>query len=184
MAEQKVSARYASSLLESAIQKNLLEAVSNDIELVSSVLKQNPNLNRMLENPVVKPDIKSSVLEEIFKSKINSETMEFMLFVIKKKREEILPSILEKFKELRDIKLGFVNVNVSVASEFSDSQKKELQNKLQNKLKKKVRMNYKVDEKILGGFIVQAGDTVYNASIKHQLDLLKKHFVEGSPITN
>ncbi|HAB52176.1 MAG: ATP synthase F1 subunit delta [Ignavibacteria bacterium RIFOXYB2_FULL_35_12] len=184
MAEQKVSARYASSLLDSVIQKNLLEAVSNDIELVSSVLKQNPNLNRMLENPVVKPDIKSSVLEEIFKSKINSETMEFMLFVIKKKREEILPSILEKFKELRDIKLGFVNVNVSVASEFSDSQKKELQNKLQNKLKKKVRMNYKVDEKILGGFIVQAGDTVYNASIKHQLDLLKKHFVEGSPITN
>ena len=184
MAEQKVSARYASSLLDSAIQKNMLETVSNDIEFVYSVLKQNPNLNRMLENPVVKPEIKSSILEEIFKSKINSETMEFMLFVIKKKREEILSSILEKFKELRDIKLGFVNVNVAVASEFSDSQKNELQNKLQNMLKKKVRMNYKIDEKILGGFIVQAGDTVYNASIKHQLDLLKKHFVEDSPITN
>jgi F-type H+-transporting ATPase subunit delta len=184
MAEQKVSARYASSLLDTAVQKNLLETVSNDIEFVSSVLKQNPNLNRMLESPVVKPEIKSSILDEIFKRKINSETMEFMLFVIKKKREEILSSILEKFKELRDIKLGSLNVNVSVASEFSDSQKNELQHKLQNMLKKKVRMIYKVDEKILGGFIVQAGDTVYNASIKHQLDLLKKHFIEASPITN
>ena len=184
MAEQKVSARYALSLLDSAIQKNLLDAVSNDIEFISSVLKQNSNLVRMLENPVVKTEMKSSILEEIFKSKINSETMEFILFVVKKKREEILFSILEKFKELRDLKLGFVNVNVLVASEFSDSQRNELQNKLQNVLKKKVRMSYKVDEKILGGFIVQAGDTVFNASIKHQLDLLKKHFKEASPVKN
>jgi F-type H+-transporting ATPase subunit delta len=184
MAEHKVSARYASSLLDSAIQKNQLDIVSDDIEFVSSVIKQNLNLKRMLENPVVRPEIKSSILEEIFKNKINSETMDFLLFIIKKKREEIIPGILEKFKELRDIKTEFVNVNVSVASEFTDSQKNELQNKLQNTLKKKVRMNYKVDEKILGGFILQAGDTVYNASIKHQLDLLRKHFIEASPITN
>jgi len=184
MAEQKVSARYALSLLDSAIQKNLLDTVSDDIEFISSVLKQNLNLLRMLENPVVKTEMKSSILEEIFKNKVSSETMEFILFVVKKKREEILSSILEKFKELRDLKLGFVNVNVLVASEFSDSQRNELQNKLQNVLKKKVRMSYKVDEKILGGFIVQAGDRVYNASIKHQLDLLKKHFVEASPVKN
>jgi len=184
MAEQKVSARYASSLLDSAIQKNLLDTVSNDIDFVSSVLKQNPNLNRMLENPVVKPEVKSSILEEIFKNKINSDSMEFLLFVVKKKREEILSSILEKFRELRDIKLGFVNVNVSVASEFNDSQKSELKSGLESMLKKKVRMSYKIDDKLISGFIVQAGDTVYNASIKHQLDLLKKHFVEASPITN
>jgi F-type H+-transporting ATPase subunit delta len=184
MAEQKVSARYALSLLDSSIQKNQLDVVSNDIEFISSVLKQSPNLIRMLENPVVKTEMKSSILEEIFKNKVNSETMEFILFVVKKKREEILSGILEKFKELRDLKLGFVNVNVLVASEFSNSQRNDLQNKLQNVLKKKVRMSYKVDEKILGGFIVQAGDTVFNASIKHQLDLLKKHFVEASPVTN
>lgn len=184
MAEQKVSARYALSLLDSAIQKNQLDIISNDVDFVFSVIKQNPNLNRMLENPVIKPEIKSSILTEIFSNKINSETMDFLLFVIRKKREEILFSILEKFKELRDLKLGFVNVNVSVASEFTDSQKNELQTRLENSLKKKVRMNYKVDEKILGGFIVQAGDTVYNASIKHQLELLKKHFVEASPINN
>ncbi|HEY4755268.1 MAG TPA: F0F1 ATP synthase subunit delta, partial [Ignavibacteriaceae bacterium] len=81
MAEQKVSARYASSLLDSATQKNLLDTVSNDIDFVSSVLKQNPVLNRMLENPVVKPEVKSSILEEIFKNKINSDSMEFLLFV-------------------------------------------------------------------------------------------------------
>lgn len=180
MAEQKVSTRYASSLLESVIQKNLLDAVSNDVELVSAVIKQNPNLNRMLENPVIRAELKSSILEEIFKSRVNSETMDFILFIVKKKREELLQSILDRFKELRDSKLGFVNVNVLAASEFTDVQKNELQSKLQLILNKKVRMNYRVDEKILGGFIVQAGDTVYNASIKHQLDLLRKQFVEAS----
>jgi F-type H+-transporting ATPase subunit delta len=182
MAEQKVSARYASSLLDSAIQKNMLDTVSNDIEFISSVLTQNPKLSRILENPVLKSELKFSILKEVFEKKINSETLEFVLFIIKKKREEILSSILEKFKELRDLKLGYVNVNVSVASDFNDSQKNELQNKLQSLLNKKVRVNYQVDKKILGGFIVQAGDTVYNASIKHQLDLLRKHFIEASPI--
>jgi len=184
MAEQKVSARYASSLLDFAVQKNQLDTISNDIEFVSSVLKQNPNLNRMLESPVIKPELKSSILKEIFKNKINFDSMEFSLFVIKKKREEVLFSILEKFKELRDIKLGFVNVNVSVASEFSDTQKNELKKRLELMLGKKVRMSYYLNNKLIGGFIAQAGDTVYNASIKHQLDLLKKHFVEASPITN
>ncbi len=182
MAEQRVSARYASSLLELSVQKNMLDAISNDVELVSSVLKQNPNLSRMLENPVIRTELKSSIIEEIFKNKINSETMDFLLFVVKKKREEILTSIIEKFIELRDMKLGFVNVNVLVASEFTDSQKKDLQNRLQNMLKKKVRMNYQINNSILGGFIVQAGDTVYNASIKHQLDLLRKQLVEANPL--
>jgi F-type H+-transporting ATPase subunit delta len=182
MAEQKVSTRYALSLLESAIQKNLLDTVSSNVELVSEVIKQNPNLNRMLQNPVIRPELKSSILNEVFKSRVNLETMDFILFIVKKKREEFLHSILERFKELRDSKLGFVNVNVLVASEFTDTQKNELQLKLQRTLNKKVRMNYKVDEKILGGFIVQAGDTVYNASIKHQLDLLRKQFIEASPL--
>lgn len=182
MAEQKVSTRYASSLLDSAVQKNLLDTVSNDVDLVSSVIGDNPNLKRMLENPVIRLEIKTSIIEEIFKDKISSDTMEFVLFIIKKKREEILSSILEKFKELRDLKLGYVNVNVVAASEFTDSQKSELQNRLQKMLQKKVRMNYQVNEKIIGGFILQAGDTVFNASIKHQLGLLRKHFSEASPV--
>ncbi|NWF87983.1 MAG: ATP synthase F1 subunit delta [Ignavibacteriaceae bacterium] len=182
MAEQKISTRYASSLLDSAVEKNLLDTISNDVEFVSLVLKQNPNLIRMLENPVVKSELKGSILTEIFKTRISQETLEFVLFVIKKNRENILNSILEKFKELRDLKLGYVNVNVMVASEFTSSQKEELKTKLQNELKKKVRMNFQVDEKLLGGFIIQAGDTVYNASIKHQLDLLRKHFNKESTL--
>jgi len=184
MAEQKVSARYATSLLDSAVQKNLLDTISDDIEFVSSVLKQNPNLNKLLENPVVRTEKKVSILEEVFKNRVEPDTMDFILFVVKKKREEILFSILAKFKELRDLKLGYLNVNVIVASEFTESQKDELKNNLQNILKKKVRMSYKVDEKILGGFIVQAGDTVFNASIKHQLNMLRKHFIEAGHFRN
>lgn len=180
MAEQKISSRYAASLLEFAIQNNILDKVSSDIESAIHVVKQNPSLKRMLENPVIRSEIKVSVLEQIFRDKISKEALDFLLFVVKKKREDILYSILERFVELRDEKLGFVNVQVKVASEFTDSQKAELQNKLQDLLKKKVRISYEVDEKIIGGFIAKAGDTIFNASIKHQLDLLRKKFTEAS----
>lgn len=184
MAEQRISARYASSLLDFADQKNILDSVSSDIELVSSVLNENPRLNRILESPVIKPVLKSSILKEVFEKRVTQETIDFLMFVIDKKREDILVSILEKFKELRDVKLGFVNVEVTAAAEFTDSQKNELQNKLEKMLKKKVRMKFEIDEKILGGFIIQAGDTIYNASIKHQLDLLRKQFSQASGVLN
>lgn len=184
MAEQRISARYASSFLESSIEKNLLDTVSNDIDFLTSVLSKNINLRNAIQNPVIKSEIKSSILQEIFKDKIHSETLNFLLFVIKKRREELLFDVLEKFKELRDLKLGYLNVSVISASEFSEAQKDELKNKLQKIFNKQLRMNYSIDKNLIGGFIVKAGDTVFNASIKHQLELLKKHFNRANPVTN
>lgn len=182
MAEQRISARYASSLLESSIEKNLLDTVSNDVDFITSVFSVNPNLRNVIQNPVIKSELKSSILEEIFKNKIHHESMNFLLFIIKKRREDLLYNILEKFKELRDQKLGYLNVSVISAFEFSESQKVELKNRLQSIFNKQLRMTYSIDENIIGGFIVKAGDTVFNASIKHQLELLRKHFNKMNPV--
>ena len=184
MTEYKVSTRYALSILESASAKNLLDVVSKDVEFILSVFTQNANLVRVLENPTIKPEVKSRIISEIFQNKIDHESLEFLLFVIKKKREEILTSILDRFKELRDEQLGFVNVSVTVASEFSDTQKDELKSKLESLLEKKVRMNFSTDENLIGGFIFQAGDTVHNSSVKHRLNTLRRYLIEGNPLTN
>lgn len=184
MAEQKISARYASSFLESSLQKNLLDTVSADIDFLSKVFSENLNLKNAIENPVIKAEVKSSILEEIFRDKIHPETMAFLLFIIKKNREDLMLSIIEKFKELRDIKLGYLNVNVISAAEFTEAQKAKLKDKLQEMFNKNLRITYNIDEKLLGGFVLKVGDTVFNASIKHQLELLRKHFMKANPISN
>ena len=179
MTGYKVSYRYASSLLETAEEKNIIETVAKSIRLIKDILKENPRLQRILENPVIKQHFKISILEEIFQSKVDNETMNFLRFVVHKNRENFLPGILENFMELYDEKLGIVNVIVKTAYEFDDEQKRLLKDKLEKYLNKNTRIGYTLDKNIVGGFVARIGDTVYDASLKHQLEQLKKQLLSG-----
>ena len=179
MADFRVLHRYAISLLESSIEKNNLDAVTSDIQLLVETLRQSKELELMLESPVVRPELKLKILQDIFSKKISKESIDFIEFLISKKRENLLQSIGNRFLELRDEHLGISNVIVTSAVEFTNDQKNVLKSKLESILEKKVRLNFETDINLVGGFIVKAGDTLYDASIKHQLELLKKQFLSG-----
>ncbi|MBT8379248.1 MAG: ATP synthase F1 subunit delta [Ignavibacteria bacterium] len=177
MANLKVSHRYATSLIETAIEKNKLDKVSSDMILLLEALKDSKQLKLMLDNPVIRPELKEKILKEIFTSKFDSDSLNFLSFVIEKKRENLLDSIAERFLALRDEHLGIISVTVTTAFKFEDSQIEKLQKKLEEILGKKVRLNLMEDESLVGGFIAKAGDTMYDASVRHQLELLKKQFL-------
>ncbi len=180
MSDSKVAYRYASSLLETAMEKGILEKVFKDIKLLIESLDVSGELRRTVESPVIKPELKYSVLKEIFSKKMNKETLKFIHFVIDKNREEVLYSIAEKFVDLRNGHLGIVELDVKTAFKFDDDQKKSLIKKFEKILKKTVNIHLEIDDSIIGGFVAQVGDTVYDASLKHQLDLLKKEFGQGN----
>lgn len=179
MADFRILHRYATSLLETAIEKNKLDSATSDIKLVVETLDQNRQLQLMLDSPVVRPETKLSIMKEIFKNKISKDSMDFVEFIISKKRESLLNSICKRYLELQDEHSGIANVMVTSASDFSIDQKTVLQNKLEKILDKKVRLNFKTDLNLVGGFIAKVNDTLYDASIKHQLELLKKQFLTG-----
>ena len=179
MADFRILQRYATSLLESALEKNNLEVVTSDIQLLVHTLEQSKELKRMLHSPVVRPEIKLNILKEIFSKKISKESMDFVEFVISKRRESLLNSIGKRFLELQDEHLGIANVFVTSVTEFSNDQKNLLQTRLEKILDKKVRLNFKTDLNLVGGFIAKVNDTLYDASIRHQLELLKKQFLTG-----
>jgi F-type H+-transporting ATPase subunit delta len=179
MADFRVLHRYAVSLLETAVEKKNLDVVTTDVQLLVDTLKQNRKLELMLESPVIRPELKLKILEEVFGKRISKESMDFLEFVISKQRENLLQSIGNRFLELRDEYLGIANVVVTAASEFTNEQKNVLQSRLEKILNKKVRLNFKIDLDLVGGFIAKVGDTLYDASIKHQLELLKKQFLTG-----
>ncbi|MGA8263271.1 MAG: ATP synthase F1 subunit delta [Ignavibacteriaceae bacterium] len=184
MTESKVSARYANSLLGSASDKGNLETVAKDMELVYSSIKSSGELSRTLSSPIVKAQVKTSILDEIFKKKISKETMDFLKFIVEKNRENLLESIVKKFLDLRDQKLGLVNVNVKSAVELGEDQKKKLKEKFEKLLNKIVRANFTIDPDVVGGFVAKVGDTVYDASLKNQLEILKKRFLKGGASLN
>lgn len=176
MADFKVSLRYATSFIESAIEKNKLDKTTTDLILLKEAYEISRDLQLMLESPVVKSELKKKILYEIFSAKIDKDTMNFINFVVDKRREQILHSIAVRFLELRDEYLGIANVDVITAYQFTDQQKDTLKSKLEKILSKKVRLNFTVDGNLIGGFIAKVGDTLYDASILHQLEVLRKQF--------
>jgi len=179
MADFRILHRYATSLLESALEKNNLDVIASDIKLLVDTLDENRQLQLALESPVIKPETKLSILKEIFKNKVSKDSINFIEFVIVKRREDLLGSIGKRFLELRDKHLGIADVLVTTATQFSDEQKRVLGTKLEKILDKKVRLNFKTDVNLVGGFIAKVDDTLYDASIKNQLELLKKQFLTG-----
>jgi F-type H+-transporting ATPase subunit delta len=102
--------------------------------------------------------------------------MNFINFVVDKRREQILHSIAARFLELRDEYLGIASADVITAYQFTDQQKEILKSRLEKILNKKVKLNFTIDNKLIGGFIAKIGDTLYDASMLHQLELLRKQF--------
>jgi len=184
MSNFTVATRYAESLMQMAEEKNLLEQISKDMESVRDTFKGSRELRNFLKNPVIDYGKKNSVLEEIFKANISDDTFKFIAFVLKKKREDILAEITERFLQLRDEKLRIVNASVVSAIELSDEQKESVKRELEKYSDKKVRLYYKLDKNIIGGFVIRLGDTVLDASLKRQLELLKEKFISGAVALN
>lgn len=182
MALFKVSNRYAGALINLSESKGIFENVSNDIELMYSAISGSKEFRVMLASPVIKESVKLSILEELFSSKVSPESMTFIRFIVDKNRENILVDILKRYLELRDIKLGFVNVEITSAVEINSEQEKEIKNKLQEITGKNVRMKFHLNPSIIGGMLIRIGDTIMDSSVAHQLELLKKRFLEESPV--
>ncbi|MCL6495649.1 MAG: F0F1 ATP synthase subunit delta, partial [Ignavibacterium sp.] len=101
MSYGKVAIRYANSFLEASIEKKSLERSASDMEIILNAVNASSLLRRFLENPVVKSEVKKSVLTEIFQKYVSSDTLRFIEFIVDKNRENALKDIAEGAKVIK-----------------------------------------------------------------------------------
>lgn len=180
MSSRKVAIKYAQSLLDLAVEQNNVDVVVRDANFVLEVLKSNTNLIRTLQSPIIKSLLKQSILDEIFVNKVSESFISFIRFVVQKGRESILEEILISFDQLKNVKLGIAKVNLTTSLEVDDNQLEKIKTTLEGLLSKKVAFDKIIDASIIGGFVAQVDDKIYDASIKNQLELMKKQLVKGA----
>ena len=177
MPDVRVARRYALALIDLVEVSENIDVVRKDLELLLQVYKSSREFQVFLESPVIREDKKKQILGELFKGKISGTTTKFLELLAEKNREGILPDIITQFRQLRNERLGIVEVVVSSAIELTENQQHELQRQLEQYTQKKVDAAYLVDPAVRGGFVVRIGDTVVDASVKRQLELLHEKFV-------
>ncbi len=174
------SRRYASALLEVAVDGNFLEAVTEDLQQILEVLGDSRDLQLALKSPLIRGDVKSRILEGIFAGKVCDKTMTFLKLLAHKKRSELLAEVIQEFGTLLDERNGYLNAEVRSAVKLTDEQAKELVNGLSARSGKKIRARMSLDESLIGGFTVKIGDTILDGSVSHQLQLLRKSLAAES----
>ncbi len=176
MSGNRASIRYAKALLRQATDSNQESTLLDDMNVVYNTIQNNKKLQLMLKNPIINGDDKKEVLLEVFKNQ-SKLTKSLINILAENKRIPLLKGIAQSVITLYNKEKGIETAEVITAVPLT----KELEQKVYNKVKEitgstEVSLTNKVDESILGGFILRVGDLQYNASIANNLATIKREF--------
>jgi F-type H+-transporting ATPase subunit delta len=178
MQNPRLASRYAKSLIDLAIEKGLLEAIYKDVLYLNDLIKLNKDLNTMLRSPVIPADKKNKVIAMITDGKINAFTSIFLKLMVTKSREFFLQEVLQSFIQQYKQKKNIHTVKLTTATNLSN----EMKTKIVNQVKKtgtdmqNVEVETIVNPDIIGGFILQTGDQLVDASVSYELSQIARQF--------
>jgi F-type H+-transporting ATPase subunit delta len=176
MSSFKAARRYATSLIQVAIERKEVDTILEDITLIDNTLKSSRELVLFLKSPIIKRDKKKKVLDELFGNKINELTQMFIDIMIRKDREDILPDIFKSFIDQYNEYVGIINISVVSADKLNDHQIDDLKKSLEQKTNKKVQLEISENKSLRGGLKVRIVDTVIDGTVQHKLEQLESLF--------
>lgn len=180
MRQYKVANRYAKALFTLAVETNQLEEVNRDIELIRAV--DHEEFRRIIMSPIINGDKKVALFEAVFGGRISKLTQSFFNLVFKKGRMTSLLEIREDFELQYRAHKGIKIMKLTTALPVSDETKENIRKRIQAIERYKnstLILEEKVDDSLIGGFVIQIDDELFNASIRHDLEYIKNQFVEN-----
>jgi len=180
MRQVKVASRYAKALFDLALETSVLEKVKEDIQLIGASTVG--ELQAVMISPVIRGDKKEKIFAAIFGDKVNSLTTSFFNLLFRKGREVAVRDIMEAFMDLyrKHHKIQRVEITTAVSVEDKVHQQiLESMRTVEGYGQTIFEVQSKVDPSIVGGFVLQVGDTLFDASIRHDLQVIRKQFIEN-----
>jgi F-type H+-transporting ATPase subunit delta len=182
---RRVAARYAIALMDLGEELNALDRVAEDLRDIEQTVHDSRELKLVLMSPVVTPDQKLKLLIELFGKRFADLTMKFITLLVRKGRAEYLLATAQEFLQMLDVKRNILHARVASAVELTEQERQQLIAKLERMTGKQVRADFNTDTLLRGGFVARVGDEMIDASLKHQLDLLRIQFSQtGAPVLN
>ncbi|SDQ15206.1 ATP synthase F1 subunit delta [Flagellimonas zhangzhouensis] len=178
MNQNRAAIRYAKATLDFAVEKKAADAVEKDMREIAATLAENVELQNVLESPIIKAEVKKNTLLEIFKG-ANEITKGLVDTLIGNKRIAMLQDVAYKyiilFEKMKGEEVAYVTTAVPLTAELE----KKILAQVTKATGNKVTLENKVDESIIGGFVLRVGDTQYDASIANKLNGLKREFTNS-----
>lgn len=170
-----VATRYGRALADVVVSANVDgTVVLKALRQVEEVIQGSTELRNALQSPAVSPAHKRSVMKRVLEPLgLPGKVSNFVNVVIDHRRTKDLPSIVDAFEQLLDERMGFVAADIRSAKELTSSQQVALETQLSRLSGKKARSKFSIDPALIGGVVARVGSTVYDGSVRGQLERLR-----------
>ncbi len=166
---------YADALADVAIQQNSVAQIQRELTAFLSLVRESHDLALILDSPAVQRANKRAVVEALVAEMGASRTLRNFLFVVVDRgRTRLLGEIQDAFERRLDDRQGIVRAEVSSAQELADPEKAELRGALERLTGRRVEAAYRLDPALLAGTVVRIGSTIYDGSVRSQLERLRE----------
>lgn len=180
MSVETVARRYALALADVVAKSNEAETVKTELKQWEAMMIANAELSNAFRNPAINHASKEKVLENLIaKAKPSRTTANFLRVLLRNSRLTELPQINAKFASVLEERSGAVAAKVVSARPLSPEEQAELQKSLSKLTGKQVSLNLDIDQNIIGGVVTTIGSTVYDGSVKTQLENLRQQLING-----
>ena len=178
MDQSKINVRYAKAFFTLAKEKGLTTELRNDAGLITDVCAKSSDFNLLLNSPVVKTAAKVKAMLSIFEGKVNLLSLNFLVLITENRREKYIPGIFRNLEDLYRQEEGIKKALMTSSQSLDDSILLQVKQILEKEFKSKVELSHKIDEKLIGGFVLRVGDQQYDASISTQLRKIKEQLLQ------
>lgn len=178
MSIETIARRYASALADVVLKNGETEVVQNELKAWQQMMTSSRELFEAFRNPAIAHLSKEKVLENLIKkAKPSKTTANFLRVLLKNNRLVELSEINERFEAVLAERRGEVTGQVVSARPLGESEKAELKTNLEKLTGKKVSLNFATNEEIIGGVVASVGSTIYDGSLKTQLENLRQQMI-------
>lgn len=177
MPNPRLASRYAKSLIDLAIELDQLEAVFKDMTLLSNSCSQSKELVSFLKSPIISNEKKVKIFQVLFQERLSDLSNRFSVLLIKKGREghlsEIAQAAIRQYRVIKNIR----QVRITTAVQLEEGLKSEIIEKVKQEIPdQKIELLAKVKKELIGGFVLETENTIFDASISRDLHDIKKQF--------
>ena len=181
-----VSLRYARALVDAltgqkaAVSPAALAVIPAQLDAFETLLRENAELRILFSTPAISTAKKSAVLAELAtRLELEQLTKNFLNVVIQHDRMNLLGEITIAFRTLLDERTGVAVADITTARPLEEAEKQDLAGALASRTGRQVRMKFSLDPDLIGGVTARVGSTIYDASVRGQLDRLRADLVSG-----
>jgi F-type H+-transporting ATPase subunit delta len=170
---RSVAGEYAGALADVALASGRAETLRQEVRSAADLDAQSADLRNFLSSPAISREQKHALLEKLVaRMGASQELRNFLFLLVDHHRTALLVEIAREFETTLLERLGVVQASVTSARELSAPQKQKLAGKLESLTGKKIEAHYAVDPALVGGLAVRIGSTVYDGSVRAQLNRL------------